>query len=81
MESPFKVDIVKGKVALEFGRHGASVDNMGRRKSVLDSPNEDATRVVNATFQHFGRIDILVNAAAGNFLVPAEDYPLMASKQ
>ncbi|KAI3919868.1 hypothetical protein MKW98_001124 [Papaver atlanticum] len=35
--------------------------------------NEDVTRVVNATFQHFGRIDILVNAAAGNFLVPAED--------
>ncbi|KAI3917547.1 hypothetical protein MKW98_021309 [Papaver atlanticum] len=35
--------------------------------------NEDTTRVVDATFQHFGRIDILVNAADGNFLVPAED--------
>ncbi|KAI3885090.1 hypothetical protein MKW98_002482 [Papaver atlanticum] len=90
MESPFKVDIVKGKVALITG---ASVAIMGRRKSVLDSAvsslrslgiqaigfvgdyrkNEDATRVVNATFQHFGRIDILVNAATGNFLVPAED--------
>ncbi|RZC63302.1 hypothetical protein C5167_025065 [Papaver somniferum] len=107
MESPFKVDIVKGKVALitgggsgigfeitkEFGKHGASVAIMGRRKSVLDSAvlslrslgiqaigfqgdvrnQEDATRVVDATFEHFGRIDILVNAAAGNFLVPAED--------
>ncbi|MCL7044054.1 hypothetical protein MKW94_030463 [Papaver nudicaule] len=107
MESPFKVDILKGKVALitgggsgigfeitkEFGRHGAAVAIMGRRKSVLDSAvsslrslgiqaigfegdvrkNEDATRVVEATFEHFGRIDILVNAAAGNFLVPAED--------
>ncbi|KAI3921409.1 hypothetical protein MKW98_013343 [Papaver atlanticum] len=107
MESPFKVDIVKGKVALitgggsgigfeitkEFGRHGASVAIMGRRKSHLDSAvsslrslgiqaigfvgdvrnNEDATRVVDSTFAHFGRIDILVNAAAGNFLVAAED--------
>ncbi|KAI3921411.1 hypothetical protein MKW98_013345 [Papaver atlanticum] len=107
MESPFKVDIVKGKVALitgggsgigfeitkEFGKHGASVAIMGRRKSLLDSAvsslrslgiqaiglegdvrkKEDAARVVDATFQHFGRIDILVNAAAGNFLVPAED--------
>ncbi|KAI3943506.1 hypothetical protein MKW92_004479 [Papaver armeniacum] len=106
MESPFKVDIVKGKVALitgggsgigfeitkEFGKHGASAI-IGRRKSLLDSAvsslrslgiqaigfqgdvrnQEDATRVVDATFEHFGRIDILVNAAAGNFLVPAED--------
>jgi len=28
---------------------------------------------VESTFKHFGRIDILVNAAAGNFLVSAED--------
>lgn len=28
---------------------------------------------MESTFQHFGRLDILVNAAAGNFLVPAED--------
>ncbi|XP_047148235.1 peroxisomal 2,4-dienoyl-CoA reductase [(3E)-enoyl-CoA-producing]-like [Vigna umbellata] len=34
---------------------------------------EDAERVVESTFKHFGRIDILVNAAAGNFLVSAED--------
>lgn len=34
---------------------------------------EDAARVVESTFKHFGRIDILVNAAAGNFLVAAED--------
>ena len=27
---------------------------------------EDAVRVVESTFKHFGRIDILVNAAAGN---------------
>ncbi|XP_026442877.1 peroxisomal 2,4-dienoyl-CoA reductase-like [Papaver somniferum] len=107
MESPFKVDIVKGKVALiteggsrigfeitnEFGKHGASVAIMGRRKSVLHyavsslrslgiqaiafvgdvGKNEDATRVVDATFAHFGRIGILVNVAAGNFLVPAEN--------
>lgn len=34
---------------------------------------EDARRVVELTYQHFGRIDILVNAAAGNFLAAAED--------
>lgn len=34
---------------------------------------EDAKRVVDSTFKHFGRLDILVNAAAGNFLVSAED--------
>lgn len=34
---------------------------------------EDAKRVLESTFKHFGRIDILVNAAAGNFLVSPED--------
>lgn len=34
---------------------------------------EDALRVVESTVQHFGRLDILVNNAAGNFLVAAED--------
>ncbi|GAV73496.1 adh_short_C2 domain-containing protein [Cephalotus follicularis] len=107
MESPFKADIVKGQVVLitgggsgigfeistQFGKHGASVAIMGRRKQVLDSAvstlhsfgikavgfegdvrkQEDAIRVVESTFKHFGKIDILVNAAAGNFLVSAED--------
>ncbi|KAL8461887.1 hypothetical protein ACS0TY_033098 [Phlomoides rotata] len=34
---------------------------------------EDAKRVVEATVKRFGRLDILVNAAAGNFLAAAED--------
>lgn len=34
---------------------------------------EDAIRVLESTVKHFGRLDILVNAAAGNFLIPAED--------
>ena len=34
---------------------------------------EDAERVVELTIQEFGRLDILVNNAAGNFLVAAED--------
>ncbi|GMG99278.1 hypothetical protein Nepgr_001118 [Nepenthes gracilis] len=107
MESPFKPDVLKGKVALltgggsgigfeistQFGKHGAFIAIMGRRKQVLDSAvsalrslgipaigfegdvrrQEDANRVVESTFRHYGRIDILVNAAAGNFLVSAED--------
>ncbi|KAK8631245.1 hypothetical protein V6N13_080000 [Hibiscus sabdariffa] len=107
MESPFKAEILKGKVALvtgggsgigygislELGKHGASVAIMGRRKHVVDSAVDalrshgipaigiegdvrkeaDAARTVESTFQHFGRLDILVNAAAGNFLAAAED--------
>ncbi|KAJ0082641.1 hypothetical protein Patl1_12266 [Pistacia atlantica] len=107
MESPFKADIMKGKVALltgggsgigfeislQLGKHGASIAIMGRRKTVLDSAvsalhslgipaiglegdvrkRDDAVKVIESTVKHFGRLDILVNAAAGNFLVPAED--------
>ncbi|MBA0771812.1 hypothetical protein Gotri_007284 [Gossypium trilobum] len=107
MESPFRANILKGKVALvtgggsgigfeisvQLGKHGASVAIMGRRKHVLDSAvdvlrshgipaiglegdvrrEDDAARTVESTFKHFGRLDILVNAAAGNFLVPAQD--------
>ncbi|KAE8699109.1 Peroxisomal 2,4-dienoyl-CoA reductase [Hibiscus syriacus] len=110
MESPFKEEILKGKVGLitgegsgigfeistQFGKHGASVAIMGRRKQVLQAAvsalqslginavgfegdvrkREDAKRVIESTFKHFGRIDILVNAAAGNFLVSAEVCPL-----
>ncbi|CAN8270121.1 unnamed protein product [Cochlearia groenlandica] len=105
--SPFKPDVLEGTVALitgggsgigfeissQFGKHGASVAIMGRRKQILDAAVadlrslgiqaiglegdvrkvEDARRVVESTFKHFGKIDILVNAAAGNFLAAAED--------
>lgn len=51
MESPFNAEILKGKVALltgggsgigfeistQFGKHGASIAIMGRRKEVLDT--------------------------------------------
>lgn len=50
MESPFRADVLKGKVALltgggsgigfeistQFGKHGASIAIMGRRKNILD---------------------------------------------
>ncbi|KAE8646106.1 peroxisomal 2,4-dienoyl-CoA reductase [Cucumis sativus] len=107
MASPFRSDILRGKVALitgggsgigfeiatQFGQHGASIAIMGRRKQVLDSAvaalrslgisafgfegdvrkQEDASSVVDSTFNKLGSLDILVNAAAGNFLVSAED--------
>ncbi|KAB1222074.1 Peroxisomal 2,4-dienoyl-CoA reductase [Morella rubra] len=107
MESPFKADVLKGKVALltgggsgigyeisyQLGLHGASVAIMGRRQNILESAvaslqshgipaiglegdvrkREDASRIVESTVKHFGKLDILVNAAAGNFLVAAED--------
>ncbi|KVI02362.1 peroxisomal 2,4-dienoyl-CoA reductase-like [Cynara cardunculus var. scolymus] len=107
MESPFKPEILKGKVALltggasgigleistQFGKHGASIAIMGRRKTIVDSAvsslqslgipavgfagdvrnQKDAKRVVESTIERYGKLDILVNAAAGNFLVSPED--------
>ncbi|KAI0495604.1 hypothetical protein KFK09_021906 [Dendrobium nobile] len=107
MESPFKEDILKGKVALvtgggsgicfgistQFGKHGAAVAIMGRRLQVLVDAvealksqgiraiwikgdvrkQEDAARAVQSTVEHFGRLDILVNGAAGNFITSPED--------
>ena len=34
---------------------------------------EHATNFINSVVQEFGRLDVLVNSAAGNFLCPAED--------
>ncbi|PKA62091.1 Peroxisomal 2,4-dienoyl-CoA reductase [Apostasia shenzhenica] len=107
MESPFKADVLKGKVALitgggsgigyeistQFGKHGATVAVMGRRRQVLDDAvhalrsqgiraigfegdvrkQDDAARIVDDTVRRFGRLDILVNGAAGNFLASPED--------
>ncbi|KAJ6825439.1 peroxisomal 2,4-dienoyl-CoA reductase-like [Iris pallida] len=105
--SPFKDDVLKGKVALitgggsgigfgistHFGAHGAAVAIMGRRRQVLDDAvadlrskgimaiglegdvrkQEDAARAIETTIKHFGKLDILVNGAAGNFLASPED--------
>ena len=34
---------------------------------------EDAARVLETTIKYFGKLDILVNGAAGNFLASPED--------
>jgi peroxisomal 2,4-dienoyl-CoA reductase len=104
--SPFKNDILKGKVVLitgggsgiNFGvakalaSHGADIAIMGRREEVLKAACEELGKlgvrthyrsgdvrdpeaceaVVKSTADALGRIDILVNGAAGNFLCPPE---------
>ncbi|KAG6541452.1 hypothetical protein Mapa_017124 [Marchantia paleacea] len=106
-KSVFLPNILEGKVALltgggsgiglgiatDFGRHGAKVVLMGRRKQVVEEAakslgtvgiqaigvagdvrkKEDCMRAVQTTVDEFGRLDILVNGAAGNFLSAAED--------
>lgn len=81
------------EISTQFGKHGAKIAIMGRRRQVIDAAvanlksqgieaiglvgdvrkQEDAARVVEETFKHFGRLDILVNGAAGNFLASPED--------
>ena len=34
---------------------------------------DDAAKILESTVRHFGKLDILVNGAAGNFLVAPED--------
>ncbi|EFJ28919.1 hypothetical protein SELMODRAFT_146763 [Selaginella moellendorffii] len=112
MESPFNSEALQGKVALvtgggsgigfeiatHFGKHGAKIAIIGRRKSVLDEAveklssqsiqalaiegdvrkEEDAKRALDSTVAKFGKLDILVNGAAGNFLCLAEDLSVNA---
>ncbi|KAL3682343.1 hypothetical protein R1sor_000365 [Riccia sorocarpa] len=113
-KSFFAADLFEGKVALltgggsgiglemstYFGRHGAKIAIMGRRKEVLDDAvkllasqgikaigfqgdvrnKDDCTRAVETTVDELGRLDILVNGAAGNFLCAAEDLSPNAFK-
>ena len=104
--SPFRTDLLQGRVALitgggsgicfgiaeAFGCHGAKLVLMGRRQEVLDEAcaklraqgveahgfagdvREYATAeaAVAETISKFGKLDILLNGAAGNFLCPTE---------
>eukprot|EP01126_Amoeba_proteus_P029185 TRINITY_DN2876_c0_g2_i14.p1 TRINITY_DN2876_c0_g2~~TRINITY_DN2876_c0_g2_i14.p1 ORF type:complete len:267 (-),score=41.94 TRINITY_DN2876_c0_g2_i14:374-1174(-) len=107
MNSPFRSDVLCGKVAFVtgggsgiglgickvLGSHGAKIAILSRRKDVLDKATqelsalgitaigfpgdvrkietlEEAFRKVVDTF---GRLDILVNNAAGNFMCSAEE--------
>eukprot|EP00898_Chlorokybus_atmophyticus_P005735 jgi/Chlat1/6162/Chrsp41S05710 len=105
--SPFRHDILVGKVALITGggsgigleiartlcAHGCSVALMGRRASLLEEAAADLSRngakaiavagdvrspadaesAVLTAERELGRLDILVNGAAGNFLSTMEE--------
>lgn len=54
----------------------ASLERLGIKAIGVEGDvrkKEDASRVVQTTVNELGRLDILINAAAGNFLVAAED--------
>jgi len=112
--SPFKNDILKGKVTLvsgggsginfgiarSLGLHGSKIAIMGRRKEVLESSVAklqkegidafgvqgdvrkfpDCQNVVASVIAKFGKLDILVNGAAGNFLCAPEDLSVNGFK-
>ena len=105
--SPFRADILAGRVVLitggatgigygcaeAFGRHGAKVAIMSRRRAVIDAAvarlrgqgvdafgttvdvrnYERCVAAANEVAEHFGRIDFLINNAAGNFMVSTEN--------
>jgi peroxisomal 2,4-dienoyl-CoA reductase len=106
MKSPFRSDLLEGKVAFVTGggsgicktitegylRHGARAVIMGRKADRLEAAAkelteatgneclaaagdvriiEDVERCVQTAIDRFGRLDLVVNGAAGNFLAPA----------
>jgi peroxisomal 2,4-dienoyl-CoA reductase len=107
MNSPFRSDILKGKVAfvtgggsgINFGvakalaSHGADIAMMGRREEVLQQACQELGKLgvktfyksgdvrnpescqtaLDETVKTLGKLDILVNGAAGNFLCPPEE--------
>jgi peroxisomal 2,4-dienoyl-CoA reductase len=106
MKSPFRSDLLAGKIALisgggsginfgiaqAFAAHGAKVAIMGRRAEVLEQAAAElrkmgaealpvqgdvrdpdlCAKLVTEVVRHWGRLDILVNGAAGNFLCMPE---------
>jgi len=105
--SPFRADVLSGKVALitggatgicygiaeVFGKHGAKLALMGRRQNVLDEAVaklkqegiqaigiqgdvrdfKKCSDAVAKVVQTYGKLDIVVNGAAGNFLCTPQD--------
>ncbi|VAH35674.1 unnamed protein product [Triticum turgidum subsp. durum] len=80
-ESPFRADVLRGKAALGRRREVldkavAALRSEGLRAVGFQGDvrnQKDAARVLASTVEHFGKLDILVNGAAGNFLASPED--------
>ena len=105
--SPFRADLLEGKVALVtggatglglevsrvLGNHGARVAICSRKEGNLQAAvealrqegidavygvcdvrrHDEVTAVVEEVLRRFGRLDVVVNNAAGNFPVPISD--------
>ncbi len=106
MKSPFRPDLLEGKVALVTGggtgicrgitealmRHGCDATIISRKADVIAATAreleaatgraclavqadvrkpETIEAAIDRTLERYGRLDILINGAAGNFLAPA----------
>ena len=59
--------------ALELARTGALVAICGRRPEPLTAVAKEVEALIEQTLERFGKIDVLVNNAGGQFIAPAEE--------
>lgn len=81
----YGADIVIAGRSLEHAEEAAEpIRKLGRQvmTHVVEVTDPDSVnRLVDATVERFGRLDILINLAGTNFEAPAEDFPLAEWKR